>query len=182
MFISKGKTTFSSLIGIVFCLIGGSTAAFWFLAVILSITGEIEATNSRAGDALMSLFIALIGSLITYIGVRKIRFVNKAKMLDSIFCGDMDGEIPISNAAILMGMSEADFVKLFSKLVSKGYIINAHFNNEVGECGLPRIVLNSSTAKNVEYVVVRCPGCGASNSIRKGFVGKCNFCGNDIKG
>ena len=179
MFISKAKTAFSSLIGLALCLFGGGTAAFWFLGVILSITGEIEATNSRVGDAMMSLAIALIGVLITYFGVRKIRFVNKAKMLDNIFRGDFDGEVPLGRVAVLMGMSEADFLKLFKKLISKGYTINASLNNENGNF---RIVLNGGKTQNVEYVIVKCEGCGASNSVRKGFVGKCNFCGNDIKG
>lgn len=179
MFISKGKTAFSSFIGLVLCLIGGSTAAFWLLGVILSITGEIEATNSRIGDALMSLAIALIGVLITYFGVSKIRLVNKTKMLDNIFRGDFDGEITVNKTAVLMGMSDADFIKLFKKLIAKGYLVNASLNNENGNF---RIVLNGGKTQNVEYVVVKCDGCGGSNSVRKGFVGKCTFCGNDIKG
>ncbi len=179
MFISKGKTAFSSFIGLVLCLIGGSTAAFWFLGVILSLTGEIEATNSRIGDALMSLAITLVGVLITYFGVQKIRLVNKAKMLDNIFRGDIDGEISVSRISVLMGMSDADFIKLFKKLIAKGYIINASLNNEDE---MFRIVLNGGTTKNVEYTVVKCDGCGGSNSVRKGFVGKCTFCGSDIKG
>lgn len=179
MFISKSKTSFSSLIGILLCLVGGGHALFWFLGVIMTLTGEIDSLDNDVTTAVISLFISLVGAFAVYIGIRKIRFVSKAKMLDNIFRGDMDGEIPLSRIALLMGMSDDDFFRLFHKLISKGYIINASLNNEGGNF---RIVLNGGTSQNVQYIVVKCADCGAGITVRKGFVGKCNFCGSDVKG
>ncbi len=179
MFVSNGKTTLSYFIGLILCLFGGGNAAFWFLGVILSLTGEIDPLDTVLSAALLSLAMASLGGLIFFLGFLKIRLANKAKMLDNIFRGDKDGIIPIKNIATLMAMTEMRFVKLFKKLVAKRYIINASLNNEDGEMS---IVLNGGKTKNVEYVVVQCRGCGASNTVRKGFVGKCSFCNSDIKG
>ena len=178
MFVSKNKTAFSCFVGTLLCIFGGSSAAFWFLGVILSLTGEIDTLDNVTG-ALLSLSITLVGVLITYLGIKKIRLANKAKILDNIFRGDMDGEVTLSKIAVLMGMSDAEFFRLFQKLVAKGYTINASLNDEGKEL---RIVLNGGNTKNVEYIVTNCEGCGASISVVKGFVGKCKFCGSDIKG
>lgn len=179
MFISKAKTSFSGFIGIILCLFGGGNAGFWFLGIILALTGEIDTDGSAVDEFSLSLTICAISVLILLWGIRKIRLINKAKMLDNIFRGDKDGEIPVKNVATLMAMSEEKFVKLFKKLVAKRYIANASLNNENGAVS---IVLNGGKTKNVEYVVMQCQGCSASNTIRKGFVGKCSFCNSDIKG
>lgn len=178
MFVSKNKTAFSCFVGIFLCIFGGSITLFWFLGVILSLAGKVETLDNITG-ALLSLSFTLVGILITYLGIKKIRLANKAKILDNIFRGDIDGEVTLSKIAVLMGMSDAKFFKLFQKLVAKGYTINASLNNDGEEL---RIVLNGGNTKNIEYIVVKCEGCGASVSVRKGFVGKCKFCGNDIKG
>ncbi len=72
------------------------------------------------------------------------------------------------------------------EMIDKGYFVNTYVDFDrnclvflqVG--GAPESASTQQSESSVEYASVSCPGCGATNRIRKGTVGECEFCGNPL--
>jgi hypothetical protein len=72
------------------------------------------------------------------------------------------------------------------EMIDKGYFVNTYVDFDrnclvfLQEGASPESASTQQSESSVEYASVSCPGCGATNRIRKGTVGECEFCGNPL--
>ncbi|MBQ8296889.1 MAG: hypothetical protein IJX77_03810 [Ruminococcus sp.] len=183
MYLSKSRIIITQLFswiiifGSVFlCFLGISGVGL----VISAIGGERKYMEENEIPSSLAVYIGFIavGAGFLIWAIRNLRLAGKANKINSIFESDKDGIIDIAGTSRRLGMSEENFIALFDKLVSKGYLIDCSMELEPAL----RIVLNNG-AKNAEdlFEVVSCPGCGAPQTVKVGYVERCPYCGSDIK-
>lgn len=110
----------------------------------------------------------------------KIRRLNDlATLYDNFFAGGNDGFVHIDELSRHAGKDASVIVKELEYLFRKGYFQNCslQLSDQQG------VKLASADRKNYAgFKAVTCPGCGASNSIRSGSVGICEYCGSKLMG
>lgn len=128
---------------------------------------------------LVYIFLILPGVWMIY-NARKISKLNDlANLYANFFAGDTDGFVYIDELSSHAGKESSVVIRELETLFSKGYFQNCslQLNNQRG------VKLASSDRKNyIGFKAVVCPGCGASNSIRSGSVGVCEYCGTKLMG
>ncbi len=180
MFISKNKIAAAKVSSTIQLAIGSFFAFFWIVgifAVIPEDHAKRKYGSSTESMIAIDLVMLAITAIILFFGIRKKILISKAKKIANIFEGDTDGILPIQPTALLMGMNELKFMILFDKCISKGFIINSSLNNENGVC----IVLTREGKHDPELVYIKCPGCGGTTAVRKGYSGSCRFCGSPLE-
>lgn len=183
MYLSKSKILFSNIISTVIVLISGFFLFIGLIGFFMEVFTFSEAvTRWEIIDAKESLAVA-IGILIFFgvtmiIGIKRFRLTAKARKFNSIFENDSDGIILVSSISRVFGKSDALFMSLFDKLVKKGYLVNCYIAID----DVPKIILaNGKINVSERFATLNCSNCGATNSVRVGFVEKCKYCGSEIK-
>ena len=152
----------------------------WLVGLFSVITDDPNARTHGSSTLSMiavDLAMLLLSLFLLFVGINKKKTISKAKKLANIFDGDEDGVLIPSETAVLMGMPEHKFMSLFDKCIAREYIINASLNNENGI----RILLTRNENKSADTECLKCPECGASTDVRKGYSGKCQYCGSPLE-
>ena len=179
MFLNKTRIASAKVSSSIQFIFGGLLMFFSVVGIIGVIMGDKSDKSQSSPDAGaigVGLFILLLSALLFLLGLIKKMNITKAKKLSNIFEGDKDGIVNIKETATLMGMPEHKFMSLFDSLITKGYIRNASLNNENGLC----ILLTREGEASPELEYLKCPDCGATTPVRKGYSGKCQFCGSPL--
>ncbi len=117
--------------------------------------------------------IGAVFSGVMWLGIWLREQIGKAYRFSGFFSGDPDGIIPLRTTAAVLGLPMEGLAKEFDLLVQKGYLCNCHLTAEPE----PAIVLhNGARTVKERFIAVSCPNCGASNSMKVGFMGKCKYC------
>ena len=179
MFLNKARIASAKASATIQLIFGGLLTFFSVVGMIGVIMGD-ESDKSKnspdAGAIAVGFFILALSVLLIVLGLIKKMNITKAKKLSNIFEGDKDGIVNIKETAKLMGMPEHKFMSFFDSLIIKGYIRNASLNNENGLC----ILLTREGEADPELEYHKCPDCGATTPVRKGYSGKCQFCGSPL--
>ncbi len=175
-YLAKGKTLFMNILA--FCLIGFSGFLLFFAAMsfLMVLFGDMRLWEDEHAPVWISIAV-VFGSIMAL--ALKIRGdVGRAYRFNSLFSGDRDGVISIAKTAALLGMPEHRLAGQFDHLLRQGYLRYCRLSAEPE----PQIILNNGAVTVRErFVTVICPGCGGSNTLKAGFIGKCRFCDRDIQ-
>ncbi len=176
-YIVRPKTILSHIIAFVMIGIGGFLMVLMIFGFLLDLLeGNLDFGESRhAGFVAISSFAGamLLG------GLWMRAQIGEAYRFNSLFTGDDDGLLSVKRTAAILGLRAETLASRFDRLVRHGYLCRCRLMASEGE---PQIYLhNGAAGVHERFVAVICPGCGASNSFQAGFIGKCRYCGRNIK-
>lgn len=173
---SRSAIIASAILGKVSSVIG------YAIAIVLGFPLVIGAFTGLSEIMFVLVFLAFAAWLIV-VGIRIKRRIKRFKRYISIIT--VENQISIENIAAIT-LQSVDFVaRDLQKMIDKKFFVNAHIDrrtNEIilqkrtGEAWVTPVVNN----KPAEMITVSCSGCGAVNSIQKGTVGECEFCGSPL--
>ncbi len=176
MFLNKTRIASGKASATIKIVIGVLLLFFSVVGIIGLCMDEKSSKSPDAGAITVGIVIMLLGFLLIFFGVLKNVNISDAKRLSNIFEGDDDGIVDVEKTAKLMGMTKNQFIVKFNKYICNGYIRNASLSNENGLC----ILLTREGEASPELEYLKCPDCGATTPVRKGYSGKCQFCGSPL--
>ncbi len=179
MYLSKVKIIFSNIVSSVLLLISSFFIFIGIIGFFIELFGFLGASNSEDrsgwGQGLgIAVGVLLFFGSMFVISLARFRFAGKANKFNNVFENNRDGEIPLSSASGMFGITEKKFKKLFDRMIKKGYLVNCYIEYS----GIPRIILKNISE---QFVALKCPNCGASNNIKKGQTGICEYCHSEIE-
>lgn len=174
MYLGKVKILLSKFISVIFIL--GS--AFFIFISIVGICSAFAGEYAQSFIESLSVFFSLLSFCIVIIwfSVKRIRLANKAQKFNSIFEND-HGIIEADKIAKLFSLDEKKLIELFDKLVKKGYLVNCSLDFQDK---IVIVINNGARTAQQKFDLVYCANCGASASVKLGFVEKCSYCGSKI--
>lgn len=195
---SKVAIVVSRTVSIIQMIAAIAIFIFFGLSTILFIfDAEMRATSGLFGLILCLVFDAL-GIWLFTLSRKKSKLIKEFKKYVSAVSNDPDGYIP--DIASSLGTSEDVVRKNLELMIKKKFFVNA-FIDKNSDCvkilnrqntaavqqQRANISYNTATqatpiTQAVEMVTVKCSGCGGINTLRKGEVGECDYCGSSIKG
>lgn len=182
MYLNKGKIVFYRILLIIEYIV---SAPMLFITVFGIITDII---NGEAAENIDIYFILIIPfGAIMLDAIRRQRNVSRAYAFNNQFMGDNDGSVSFETLAKIFGKPELKVLKWFNECVRTGLIkdcfVDWDIEDEVFDDNM-YITLKNKThrTKEPEYRAVVCPNCNASNSVKVGTVGKCQYCDSYING
>ncbi len=182
MYLGKTKIALKKVISVLLIIFSGFFVFIGVCGVFMASSRLINGIEKEKYSEYMAVYIVLIigFGILLCISINMLRLAGKANKFNSIFENDPDGKLSVEKTSLLFGMPVFKFVKLFDKLVKKGYLVNCSLNNS-GEQLL--IVLNNGgRSTQQKFDIINCPNCGAPNEVKLGFVEKCSYCGNKLVG
>ena len=178
-------------LSVVLKVVGIVSLVFWSIGLLVGL-GEYE----KVGMAYIIFVLILIG-----LSVLLIRKANKiAKLIDTfkqyvtIISNVPNGFIP--DIASSLNTSEDVVRNNLELMISKKYFVNAYIDRNLNSIIIANRQAAANTAQqtnkpatpsqvnaqSVQMVTAKCEGCGAVNTIQKGTVGECDYCGSPIEG
>lgn len=157
--------------------------------------------DTRASGGIEALVFFLIfdalGIWLFILSRKKSKLIKEFKKYVSSVSSNPDGYIP--DIAASLGTSEDVVRKNLELMIKKKFFVNAIIDKDsncikivnrqnVRVVQQQRINTNTNTNTNisipqeVEMMTVKCSGCGGINTLRRGEVGECDYCGSSIKG
>ncbi len=137
-------------------------------------------------DGLDVYLLCLIPSLLLLgLGLFRRGRLGSAQAYSTALSASGKSEMLVTELSASVGKTSAAVSKELRWLIAKGYVVDCSFAVD----GVEKIVLNAAPAvqsRNAApafaFVTVECPNCGASNSLRRGSTGRCEYCGGQIVG
>jgi len=165
----------------------------WIIAIpagLITFAGIASTGLKESIDFVMVTFFAIITALGIWMiikGIKKkkltVLFYDYSARLES----DSDKSIDLLSSST--GASVDTVTKNLSTMVSMGLFPNAfvdtthnkltYQNMNVSHTPLTQNVSNEPK-EQVRYITVQCKGCGATNKIKSGSIGECEYCGAQI--
>ncbi len=131
---------------------------------------ENEEISPASYAVMLGFFICVLAVFIFRIYIR-----SKAKDVSFKLAHFRQNEVPFD-----IFLKSCRFpLKTLDRLTAKGYLQNVavdYSSNKV------LLALPAEAVEHIEYVIVECPSCGASNKVQKGKTGKCEFCDRPLSG
>lgn len=194
---SKVAIVVSKTVSVVQMIIGVVCLLFFGIVTI----GMMADNTMDAGTKGISIVICLafdaLGIWLIVLSIRKNRLIKEFKKYVGAVSNNTDGFIP--DIAMSLGTSENIVKRNLELMIKKKFFVNAYIdkntncikiinrqnanvnavqhNNSNQQPSIP-----STVSQAVEMVTVKCSGCGGINTIQKGAVGECDYCGSAIKG
>ncbi len=111
-------------------------------------------------------------------GIRTGRLNGAARRYESIFAGDRNGVVTISELEKQTGSDRAKVLAELEALFRRGYFSGCTLQRG----GDPCVIISDAMREEagLGFVTVRCPLCGGANRLRAGSRGTCSFCGGAI--
>lgn len=173
---SRSAITISRILGILSSIFGYSMAVLFGLPLVF---GEFK----DAGSIVVVLIFLAIAALLIAHGIKTKKLIKRFKKYISIISVENQTSLEyIANTCLY----SIDFViNDLQKMINKKFFTSAYIDKNTKEIVLQK--KNSEVAKDavkkdetVEFIDVICKNCGASNSIPKGTIAECEFCGSVI--
>jgi len=170
--------------GIIQTILGWIIAVFCGFFTIIGVTQISESFDV----AMVLIFLAFTAG-----GVSLIRKGKKKKNLLKIFQDystrlATDATKSIDLLATSVGKPVDAVRKDVITMINMGLFPNAYINQErnsivfpqMGAAATYRTIQQQVNTPGVEFVTVKCPGCGATNKISRNTVNECEYCGAQI--
>ncbi len=152
--------------------------------------------NSEGADTMLvfSLIMIILGILLLKKANKTNTLINNFKKYVAVFSNVPNGSIP--DMAASLNQSEDVVTKNIEQMIQRHFFVDAYIDKDLNSLiirnkqssGKPKQQNQSNTnstsnsASKVEMMTVKCDGCGGINTIQKGTVGECDYCGSPIKG
>jgi len=166
-------------------VIGFIFAGISLMYLVLGLTGELKAEDngSIVGGIIIILTLLGGGGLAAIIGGNK--YIKNGKKYDKYAAIiNAGGENDIDSIAAIYPTSYDEAVDDLQKMIDYGYFSNAYIDQS-----RRKLILSYSYNDNEENIVyeekqkpevIKCPNCGAVNSITSGKGNKCEYCGSEL--
>lgn len=197
---SKVAITVSKTVSVIQMLAGIFLVFLFSLMIIILMTDKELWALSGEAVLIFCLVVDALGIWLIILSKRKSKLIGAFKKYVEAVSSDPTGYIP--DIAASLGLSENVVKRNLELMVEKKYFTNAFIDlntNCIVVANRQNTTVNSTPqsqavtlqASNmsasashsaVEMVTVKCKGCGGINTIQKGAVGECDYCGSSIKG
>lgn len=166
----------------------------WIIAVFNGFIAFVGCTTSGFKDALdvtlvlFFLAIAAVGVWLIIKGNKNFKLIKTFYDYSARLAADPEKSIDL--LAFATGVNVAIATKNISDMLAVGFFPNSYLDGQRNKLVVP--TMSQSQASNVstptsnvitqmvKYTTVQCKGCGATNKIVTGTVGKCEFCESQI--
>ena len=159
--------------------------AFAGLYVLMAVTGGLTVEE---GDNIVSMVINMvaffggIGAVMLFFGCR---FLARGKKFNRYVAILSDcNEYAIDNIAAAYPTTYDVAVKDLQKMIDLGCFFNAYIDMNKRELVMQKLTSSDipSVAKSTApgTRTVKCPNCGATNTIAQGAASKCEYCGSPL--
>lgn len=178
-------------------ILGILILGFFGLGTIGGLTDE-ELGSDTAFLVTMIIF-DLIGVLLIVLSRLRHKLIKNFKKYVTLLSNDPTGSI--ANLASALGTSETIVIRNLEKMMKKKYFFNAYIdkgqnrivlpNREAVPAAQPAEAVSASadvtpsapvSTGAPEMTTVICKGCGGVNTVPKGGVAECEYCGSGIQG
>lgn len=195
---SKVAIAASKTVSFVQVLAGIAIVFMFGLCTIMYLTDTEFSADTGVGFLIFCLVLDALGVWLIVLSRKKTKLIKEFKKYVAVVSSDPDGYIP--DIAASLGTSEYVVKKNLELMITKKYFANAFIdqnqnciiiaskqNNTVSTAPQPQThatayASSPVTSKAIEMMTVKCKGCGGINTIQKGTIGECDFCGSSIKG
>lgn len=174
---SRSAIVISRILGTLSSIIGYTIVIIFGIPLVLGAFKD-------AGSIIFVLICLAIAAVLIVNGIKIKKTIKRFKKYISII--SVENQTSLENIASICSQS-IDFVTNdLQKMINKKYFTNAYIDKSTNEFVLQKknhITENNVMKKDdaVELMVVTCKSCGASNSVPKGMVTECEFCGTAIQ-
>lgn len=178
MYINKIRKRKCLIVGIIQSYIGVFFVISGFLGT-LNMIFDFKEVRSVWG---MFVFMDVSGAILLYSGIRNLIATKSCVLFDNVFQKSEGRVVTMKELSVGTHMSEADTLKHVQLLLGKQCLERVSVNME-GDA--PVIILESDAPKKkrhrTEYIVVRCPNCGGSCTVKRGSIANCEYCGGRVR-
>lgn len=183
---SKVAITVSKIVSILQMLAGIAIVFLFGLCTIFYLTDKEFAADTGVSFLIFCLVLDVLGILLIILSIKKSRLMKEFKKYVTVISCNPSGYIP--DIAASLGVSEAVVKKNLEQMIKKMYFANAFidYNSNCIVIANRQKTANTYVApaasRFATMVTVKCKGCGGINTIQKGAVGECDYCGSSITG
>ncbi len=192
---SKVAIAVSKTVSFVQMLAGIAIVFMFGLCTIVYLSDKEFSADTGVGFLIFCLVLDLLGVWLIVLSRKKIKLMKEFKKYVAVISNYPDGYIP--SIAASLGTSENAVKKNLELMIKKRYFSNAFIDRSsncfvivtkqkttVSTAQQSQTNNNSyaspSASQAIEMVTVKCKGCGGINTIQKGAVGECDYCGSPI--
>ena len=194
---SNSKIFISTIMGKIEFFLGIAIAVVFFIATVYAIPTGFFITEFPA-----FLFFLIVDAFAVFLIIHSRgnnKLLKNIKLYSAAIDSDPTGSIP--NLAAAMNTSEDVVRDNLRKMISKNYVTNIVISDTSDYISFPnndpepdsaasdsaskaktRRAGNDTPNTSVEMCTVTCEGCGAVNTVAKGQVAECEYCGSAIQG
>lgn len=192
---SKVAIVVTKTVSIIQMIAALSILFFFGVGTLLSIFDADTRATGGVAVLIMCLIFDALGIWLFRQSIKKSKLIKEFKKYVSAVSNNPDGYIP--DIAASLGTSEDVARKNLELMIKKKFFVNAFIDKNsncikilnrqnTGVVNQQRVNTNINTNTSVsqaaEMVTVKCSGCGGINTLRRGEVGECDYCGSSIKG
>lgn len=191
---SKVAIAVSKTVSFIQMFVGTVIVLTFGLITIMYLTDKEFSADMGVGFLIFCLVLVALGVWLIFLSRKKIKLMKEFKKYVSVVSCDPNGYIP--DIAASLGTSEDVVKKKLKLMIKKKYFANAFIDlnsnclvieNKQNSAVNTEQQMNARENSNVTYqpmemVTVKCKGCGGINTIQKGAVCECDYCGSSIKG
>lgn len=189
---SKVAIAVSKTVSIVQLLAGIVIVFIFGLCDIVYLADEEYAADTGVGIFILFLVFVALGIWLIVLSRKKTKLIKEFKKYVTVISCSPDGYIP--DLAVSLGTSEDVVRNNLELMIRKKYFSNAfidHSSNSI-------VIANRQNAQSAasantgayahaaapaaQMVTVKCKGCGGINTVQKGSIKECDYCGSSIKG
>lgn len=175
---SKTTVTISKTISIIQMIAGIAILFLFVLCTIMYLTDPVFAAEVDIGFLIVCLIFDGLGVLLIVLSIRTQRLLKAFRAYTAALANSSNGFIP--ELAASLGASEDMVKRNLERMIARKYFPNAFFDRNAN-CILPRKPAIRQRAAAPEMVTVKCKGCGGINTLIRGQVGECEYCGSPLK-
>lgn len=176
MFVSKRKMLLSKIVAVLLLILSAPWAFLSIVGLGLSIS-RLFGSASAGEDLSVAIGILLFFGLLVVWAVVLFRRISAATRFNTFFELDADGILPVEQLAASFGKPADAVAKSFQMLLKHGYLVNCVMQNPDA---LQIVLYRNGNNIKERMDVCCCPSCGASVTVRHGFVAVCPYCHSDI--
>ncbi len=199
---SKAAVVVSRIISLIQLLSAIVILFFFGILTIIYITDSEWAAEIGVGSFIVFLVFDAIGILLIVLSRKRSRLIKEFRKYVTVISNDPNGFIP--DIAAALGTSEDVVKSNIELMIKKKFFANAFIDknsncvvigNRINMSGNVQVAsqnagfientkISSSAVKMQvpEMITVKCKGCGGINTLLKGQVGECDYCGSAIRG
>lgn len=194
---SKVAIVVTKTVSIIQMIAAVSILFFFGLGTLVYIFDADASASGGAAALIMCLIFDALGIWLFTLSRKKSKLIKEFKKYVSSVSSNPDGYIP--DIATSLGTSEDVVRKNLELMIKKKFFVNAFIDKDSNCIKIlnrqnakvvqqQRVNTNANTNTNasapqaVEMMTVKCSGCGGINTVRRGEVSECDYCGSSIKG
>ena len=156
---------------------GGILTVLFATSVLMAI---MDSGNELRQNLIVYVALLIPSVLLLYKGMKDGALTELANRYNSIFECDRDGVVTISELTKQTGKATPKILSELEDLLEKGYLCNCSLQ----KTGQPCVMLSDGSVEGngSGFVNVVCDICGGTTRLRTNSSGKCEYCGNALRG